>query len=86
MLCLQESAEAFLVEMFEDTNNAAIHAKRVIILPRDIKLAIRKNGWEKHLLFLLQRRQVIVVNYILAPSKMAYVDKSNTTDKPLYHE
>ncbi|KAL8278564.1 hypothetical protein RQP46_009056 [Phenoliferia psychrophenolica] len=30
---LQESAEAYLVSLFEDTNLAAIHAKRVTIMP-----------------------------------------------------
>jgi histone H3 len=30
-MALQESAEAYLVSLFEDTNLAAIHAKRVTI-------------------------------------------------------
>lgn len=43
---LQESAEAFLVGLFEDTNLAAIHAKRVTIMPKDVRLArrIRKDS------------------------------------------
>lgn len=41
VLALQESAEAYLVGLFEDTNLAAIHAKRVTIFPRDIQLARR---------------------------------------------
>eukprot|EP00116_Pleurobrachia_bachei_P009856 sb/3470118/ len=41
---LQESAEAHLVGMFEDTNLCAIHAKRVTIMPRDIHLAMRLRG------------------------------------------
>ncbi|KAJ7933211.1 histone H3 [Mycena leptocephala] len=36
---LQESAEAHLLSLFEDTNRAAIHAKRVTIQPKDMKLA-----------------------------------------------
>ena len=31
-MALQESAEAYLVSLFEDTNLAAIHAKRVTIM------------------------------------------------------
>ena len=41
VLALQESAEAYLVGLFEDTNLAAIHAKRVTIMPKDIQLARR---------------------------------------------
>ncbi|OAD76725.1 hypothetical protein PHYBLDRAFT_185832 [Phycomyces blakesleeanus NRRL 1555(-)] len=38
---LQEASEAYLVSLFEDTNLAAIHAKRVTIQPKDIQLARR---------------------------------------------
>jgi histone H3 len=41
---LQEAAEAYLVGLFEDTNLAAIHAKRVTIQPKDIQLACRLRG------------------------------------------
>lgn len=41
---LQEASEAYLVGLFEDTNLAAIHAKRVTIQPRDIALARRLRG------------------------------------------
>jgi histone H3 len=44
ILALQESAEAYLVEIFEDTNLCAIHAKRVTILPKDMQLARRIRG------------------------------------------
>uniref|UniRef100_A0A7E4ZVW8 Histone domain-containing protein n=1 Tax=Panagrellus redivivus TaxID=6233 RepID=A0A7E4ZVW8_PANRE len=40
----QESAEAYLVGLFEDTNLCAIHAKRVTIMPKDIQLARRIRG------------------------------------------
>ncbi|GAA50485.1 histone H3 [Clonorchis sinensis] len=33
---LQEASEAYLVGLFEDTNLCAIHAMRVIIMPKDI--------------------------------------------------
>jgi len=41
ILALQESAEMFLVKLFEDANLCAMHAKRVTIMPRDITLARR---------------------------------------------
>jgi histone H3 len=41
---LQESAEAYLVGLFDDTNLAAIHAKRVTIMPKDVQLARRVRG------------------------------------------
>ena len=44
LLALQEAAEAYLVGLFEDTNLCAIHAKRVTITPKDMKLARRILG------------------------------------------
>jgi histone H3 len=44
VLCLQEAAEAYLVQLFEDANLGAIHAKRVTIMPKDIQLARRIRG------------------------------------------
>ena len=44
ILALQESAEAYLVALFEDTNLCAIHAHRVTIMPKDLALAIRIRG------------------------------------------
>ena len=44
LLALQEAAEAYLVGLFEDSNIAAIHAKRVTIMPKDIQLARRIRG------------------------------------------
>nr|GEX99525.1 histone H3.2 [Tanacetum cinerariifolium] len=41
---LQEVSEAYLVELFEDTNLCAIHAKRVMIMPKDMQLARRIRG------------------------------------------
>ena len=41
---LQESCEAYLVGLFEDTNLCAIHAKRATIMPKDIHLARRIRG------------------------------------------
>jgi hypothetical protein len=44
-LCLHPFAwQAYLVGLFEDTNLAAIHAKRVTIMPKDIQLARRIRG------------------------------------------
>ena len=42
--CLQEAAESYLTGLFEDTNLATIHAKRVTIMPRDLYLARRIRG------------------------------------------
>ncbi|CAD6198604.1 unnamed protein product [Caenorhabditis auriculariae] len=39
---LQEMAEMMLVQLFEDANQAAIHAKRVTLLPRDMDLVSEK--------------------------------------------
>ncbi|KAJ1359087.1 histone H3 type 2 [Parelaphostrongylus tenuis] len=44
MMVLQVAAEAYLVELFEDANLCAIHAKRVTIMPDDIQLARRIRG------------------------------------------
>jgi histone H3 len=44
VLALQEASEAYMVGMFEDTNLAALHAKRVTIMPRDMLLARRLRG------------------------------------------
>mmetsp|Transcript_888 Transcript_888/g.1470 ORF Transcript_888/g.1470 Transcript_888/m.1470 type:complete len:137 (-) Transcript_888:698-1108(-) len=44
VLALQEASEAYLVNLFEDTNLCAIHAKRVTIMPKDIHLARRIRG------------------------------------------
>ena len=41
IMALQEAAEAYLVDVFEDTNLCAIHAKRVTILRKDMMLAKR---------------------------------------------
>ena len=41
LLATQESSEAYLTGLFEDTNLGAIHAKRVTIMPKDIQLARR---------------------------------------------
>ena len=44
ILCLQEVAEAYLVGLFEDTNLCAIHAMRVMIMPRDLQMARHIRG------------------------------------------
>ena len=41
---LQEVAENYIVGLFEDVNLLAIHARRVTIMPRDIRLALRIRG------------------------------------------
>ena len=44
LLALQEAAEAYLVGLFNDTNECAIHAKRVTIMPKDMQLARHIRG------------------------------------------
>ena len=44
ILALQESEEAYLVGLLEDTNLCAIHAKRVTIMPKDMQLAQQIRG------------------------------------------
>ena len=44
LAALQEAAENFLVGLFEDVNLLAIHAKRVTMMPHDIRLALRIRG------------------------------------------
>ncbi|GKB18226.1 histone H3.2 [Tanacetum coccineum] len=41
---LQEASEAYLVGVFEDINICAIHAKKVMIMPKDMHLARRIRG------------------------------------------
>ena len=38
LLALQEASEAFLVRMFEQCNDIAIHGKRVTVQDRDVQL------------------------------------------------
>ena len=38
---IQSTSEDYLVQLFEDTNLCAIHAKRMTIMPKDIQLARR---------------------------------------------
>ena len=45
---LQEAAENFIVGLFEDVNLLAVHAKRVTVMPRDIRLALRIQGDHYH--------------------------------------
>ena len=39
MMSLQEAAEAYLVQLLEDSNLCAIHVKRITIQPKDMQLA-----------------------------------------------
>merc|ERR1712167_173551 len=48
LMALQGATEAYLVGLFEDTNLCAIHARRVTIMVRDVKLARRIRGEKFH--------------------------------------
>ena len=66
-MALQEAAEAYLVRLFEDSNLAAIHAKRVTIMPKDIQLARRLRGemsWS-HNYSILMKDPVLYLNNFL---------------------
>jgi histone H3 len=41
---LHETAEAYIVGIFEDSNLCAIHSRRQCIMPKDIQLARRLRG------------------------------------------
>ncbi len=44
LIALQEAAEAYLTDLFEDSNLEAIHGKRITIMPQDMQLARRISG------------------------------------------
>jgi histone H3 len=44
VLALQEAAESYLVQIFEETNLCCIHAKRITITKKDMQLALRIRG------------------------------------------
>ena len=44
LAALQVAAENFLVGLFEDVNLLAVHAKRVTVMPCDIRLTLRIRG------------------------------------------
>ncbi|RWS10030.1 histone H3.3C-like protein, partial [Dinothrombium tinctorium] len=41
LLALQESAEAYIFNLYENANLCAIHADRVTITPKDLSLALK---------------------------------------------
>ena len=45
---LQEVAENFIVGLFEDVNLLPVHAIRVTVMPRDVRLALRIRGDHYH--------------------------------------
>ena len=45
---LQEVAENFIVGLFKDVNLLAVHAKRVKVMLRDVRLALRIRGNHYH--------------------------------------
>lgn len=46
METMQQAAEAFMVQLFEDATRSAIHAKRVTIMPKDIGLVAFIKGYQ----------------------------------------
>ena len=47
ILALQKAAEAYLIGLYEDTQLCAIHAKRVTIMVKDMRLAKRIRGEDR---------------------------------------
>lgn len=41
LLALQDAAETYIIQLFEDSLLCALHAKRVTLMVRDIQLARR---------------------------------------------
>ena len=41
MMALQEASEAFIVKHFENANYAAVHAKRITVMPKDLQLIMK---------------------------------------------
>ncbi|CAG9829182.1 unnamed protein product [Diabrotica balteata] len=41
---LQEASEIYLVNLFEDANRCAAHARRITVMPRDIQLTLELRG------------------------------------------
>ena len=48
LIALQEATEAYLVGVFEDSQLCAIHAKRVTVMKKDLELARRIRGDDRH--------------------------------------
>ena len=48
LAALQEAAKNFLVGLFKDVNLLAVHAKRVTVMPHDIRLALGIRGDHSH--------------------------------------
>ena len=44
MLALQQSAEAYMITLYEDCQLCAFHGKRITIMPRDMKLVRHLRG------------------------------------------
>lgn len=51
MLALQEASEAFITSLFQNANRLAKHAKRVTIMPTDLRLAAKLSGFNESRLF-----------------------------------
>ena len=67
MLALQEAAEAYLVQLLEDSNLCAIHVKQVTIQPKDIQLG--------ETVRMRQRPQNSVLFRNITPSQGNYIRK-----------
>ena len=44
LMTFQEAAEAYMVGLLEDTNLCVIHPKHIMIIPKEVQLALRICG------------------------------------------
>ncbi len=47
---LQHTTEVFIAELFEEAQFAAIYAKRITVIDKDLHLAVRMRGWDLNIL------------------------------------
>ncbi|TPX59993.1 hypothetical protein CcCBS67573_g09039 [Chytriomyces confervae] len=76
---MQEASEAYLIGLFEDTNPAAIHAKRVTIQPNDMYASIRLRG-NKQTMLATKLQQI----WTLCPRR-TWLDRMDLR-KPTFHK
>ncbi|KAJ1360853.1 histone H3.1 [Parelaphostrongylus tenuis] len=61
LLALQEATEVYLTCLFEDTNLAAIHARRVTIMPKDMQLVRRLRGENVTMSTISKRKKTLLI-------------------------
>lgn len=44
ILALQEASEAYISSLFQDSYNFTLHAKRITLMPQDLKITLKIRG------------------------------------------